>query len=83
LYQNRPNPFSEQTIIEFDLPTHSAVTLSLYDVTGKIFKVITQEFSKGHHSLSLSKNELGTSGVIYYRLESGPYTAMKQMILLD
>jgi len=83
LYQNRPNPFSANTIIEFDLPKASTVRLSLYEVTGKLFKTITQDFEQGHHSLSLSKNELGTSGVIYYRLESGPYTAMKQMIILD
>jgi len=83
LYQNRPNPFSDFTTIEFDLPEDSEIKLTLYDITGKIFKTITQAFNQGRQSLRLSKNELGTSGVIYYRLESGQYTAMKQMIILD
>ena len=83
LYQNRPNPFSDYTTIEFDLPEAAKIKLSLYDITGKIFKTITRDFSEGRQSIRLSKNELGTSGVIYYRLESGQYTAMKQMIIME
>jgi len=83
LYQNRPNPFSEMTVIEFDIPKRDEVTLSLYDITGKIFKVVSQEFGEGHHAFEIRKTDLGTSGVVYYRLESGGFTSIKQMIIIE
>ena len=36
LYQNQPNPFSEQTRIGFDMPRASNATLSVYDLNSKL-----------------------------------------------
>jgi hypothetical protein len=82
LYQNEPNPFTEVTVIGFDLPTASEYTLTVYDVTGKIAKVYKGSGEAGYNNVTLSKKEISTNGVLYYRLESGDYTATKKMIMI-
>jgi len=83
LYQNTPNPFENETEIEFELPESAFATLTVYDVTGKVLKSVSQEFAKGRNSVSMSKDDLKTSGgVLYYQLETNDNTAVKKMIML-
>jgi hypothetical protein len=83
LYQNEPNPFASATVIGFELPSASEATISVYDVTGKVIKVVRGDYAKGYNEVSLERNELNSVGVLYYQLESGEYTATKKMILID
>jgi hypothetical protein len=47
-----PNPFSEQTTLEFDLKSTAPVELTLYDLQGKfIVCLINQTVNPGHHSI--------------------------------
>jgi len=80
LYQNNPNPFTEETTIGFDLPKAGEAVLSVYDVTGKRVIRIVEEYSKGYNQISLNASELGNQGVMYYTLESEGYTATKKMV---
>jgi len=82
LYQNTPNPFSTYTDISFNLPEKSNGTMSIYDLTGKVLKVISQDFEKGMNTVRIKKSDLNVSGVLYYRLETGDFTATKKMILI-
>ena len=82
LYQNEPNPFAESTVIGFDLPKASNYTLSVYDVTGKNVMVINERGESGYNAVTLSKKDLRVSGVLYYKLESGDYTATKKMVII-
>jgi hypothetical protein len=77
LYQNTPNPFVGETQIGFNLPEASDVTITINDVTGKTLKVIRGEFAKGYNNVNV--NDL-PSGVMYYTLESGDFTATLKMI---
>jgi len=82
LYQNEPNPFTDNTVIGFDLPKASNYTLSVYDVTGKNVMVINEAGQAGYNTVTLSKKDLRVSGVLYYKLESGDYTATKKMVII-
>jgi hypothetical protein len=77
LYQNTPNPFVGETQIGFSLPNASDVTITINDVTGRTLKVIRGEFAKGYNTVNV--NDL-PSGVMYYTLESGDFTATLKMI---
>jgi hypothetical protein len=77
LYQNTPNPFVGETQIGFNLPEASDVTITINDVTGKTLKVIRGAFAKGYNNVNV--NDL-PSGVMYYTLESGDFTATLKMI---
>ena len=83
LGQNTPNPFDNVTTIGFELPVAGTATLSVFDVTGKTISVIENTYNAGYNTIELSKSTLGTTGVLYYQLESGEFTATKSMILID
>jgi hypothetical protein len=83
LHQNMPNPFKDQTSIGFNLPETGNVTLTINDVTGRVLKVVRGDFAKGSNQIIIQSKDLPASGIMYYTLTSGSYTATKKMILLD
>ena len=82
LYQNEPNPFSDKTIIGFELPHNSDYSLTVFDVTGKLIKKVSRKGKSGYNSVEMTKEELGASGVLYYQLEAGDFIGTKKMIIL-
>jgi len=82
LMQNRPNPFVDQTVVSFVLAKGGQATLTFTDVSGRIIKVIDQDFAKGYNEIQLSKADLPEDGIYFYRLESGEFSAVKKMTLL-
>src|SRR5690625_2552222 len=83
LYQNTPNPYAGQTVIGFNLPEASKATLSVYDVTGKMLKVVEGEFNQGYNEVKLAGSDLNATGVLYYQLDTKTYTATKKMIVIE
>jgi hypothetical protein len=83
LYQNTPNPFASVTTIGFYLPEATSATLTISDVQGKVVKVINGDYSKGYNNVTLKRGDLGASGVLYYRLDTGSDSATRKMILVD
>ncbi len=83
LYQNKPNPWSGFTSIGFVLPEEGQATLTVYDVTGKEVYRTTGSFSSGYNTLLLSQKDIPHTGVMFYKLESGPYSASKKMVLIQ
>jgi len=58
LYQNIPNPFGSETTISFRTPVDGPVTLTIYDVNGKLIKKISDNFTKGTNNIIISADEL-------------------------
>ncbi|MCB0555640.1 MAG: DUF11 domain-containing protein, partial [Phaeodactylibacter sp.] len=83
LYQNRPNPFSQETLIGFELPQAGNATLSIFDISGRLIKVYEGSFSQGYNEIVVQRQELPASGVLYYRLQMGREVASRKMILLE
>lgn len=82
LYQNYPNPFNPATRISFSLTSQSLVTLKVFDVLGRdIATIISEEMSAGNYSKQWNAVNF-PSGIYYYQLQAGSYTATKKMILL-
>jgi len=83
LYQNRPNPFKEETQISFYLPTASDATLTIMDVNGKVVKTIQGNYEKGQHSIVLNRQDILGNGLFYYQLASSAGKITKTMLVLD
>jgi hypothetical protein len=83
LYQNRPNPFRESTVIGFVLPQSTSARLTVYDVTGKVLKIVEGDYAKGYNEIRVLQSELNATGVLYYQLESEVLTATRKMVILD
>jgi hypothetical protein len=85
--QNYPNPFNPITEISFSLPNAGHVKLEVYNIMGQRVTTLVDEYREaGTHSVTWnSKNDAGhevSSGVYFYRLESGSFTETRKMVLL-
>ena len=82
LSQNYPNPFNPETEIAFCLPAVARVTLTVYNLLGQVVEVLVDsELPEGYHRVRWSTESVA-SGVYYYHIFAGDFTAMKKMILL-
>lgn len=53
LQQNRPNPFSSNTSVQYGLQTDCSVVLGVYDISGRMVCVLIDEFqTAGNHSVT-------------------------------
>jgi len=84
LGQNYPNPFNPETFIVYSLGFRGYVTLKLYDVLGnEVATLVDEEKAAGSYEYKLSTPNLKlSSGVYFYRLQAGDFTATKKMVLL-
>jgi hypothetical protein len=79
---NYPNPFNPSTAIQLELPEAVHVTMTVYDISGRIVdRVADREFSEGIHTLVWSAENL-PSGIYVYRITAGQHVSTKQMVLL-
>lgn len=79
LYQNMPNPFSQTTQIKFNLPETSNVSITMYNVLGKVVKeVVSGTMGAGEHTVNVSAQDLA-SGTYFYKFETENYTETKYM----
>ncbi len=83
LYQNQPNPFKAETVIGFNLPQAATATLKIYDVAGKVLKVVNGDYAKGYNNITIDRSELGAAGVLYYQLDTPEHSATKKMIIIE
>lgn len=82
LSDNYPNPFNPSTKIKFSVPSSNLVKMTVYNVLGKeIYTLINERYSAGTYSVEFNASNLA-SGVYFYKLEAGDYTATKKMVLI-
>ncbi len=82
LNQNYPNPFNPVTIIGFQLPKAGFTNLKVYDVSGRLVKTLVNEHKQtGNYKVEFDASTMA-SGVYFYKLTSGSFTATKKMIVL-
>lgn len=82
LFDNYPNPFNPSTIISFNLPSVSFVSLKIYDVVGReISTLVSNKLIKGNYSYTWNAEGL-SSGIYYYQIKTDNFTETKKMILI-
>jgi len=81
LSQNFPNPANGHTTIRFTLPQAEKVNLSLFDVNGRIIKLLVNgSMEAGTHTVNLSTAVL-SKGVYYYKIQAGNFTDVKKLTI--
>jgi hypothetical protein len=82
LEQNYPNPFNPVTTIKYQLPKSGNVKLTIFDALGKIVKTLVNEDQPaGSYEMKFNASEL-SSGVYFYKIESGDFKDIKKMMLI-
>ena len=87
LYQNSPNPFNSLTAIRYSIPRECNVSLSIFDITGKLVKTLINEtMNVGVYTISWNGNDnegrkVG-QGVYFYILKTTDEEMQKKMLML-
>ncbi len=82
LYPNYPNPFNPVTTINYQIPKAGYVSIKVYDAIGSEVSTLLSEYKEqGTYSCSFNAANL-SSGMYFYTMKSGDYTATKKMLLL-
>lgn len=90
LFQNYPNPFNPVTTIKFTVPAISftnnlsgkPVQLKVYDILGKeVATLVNMKLNPGTYTYSFNARSL-SSGIYFYKLEAGEFSAVKKMTLI-
>ncbi|MGA8265493.1 MAG: T9SS type A sorting domain-containing protein, partial [Ignavibacteriaceae bacterium] len=82
LSQNYPNPFNPSSIINYEIPKSSLVTLKVYDVLGReVATLVNEEKHTGRYNVTFSASKY-SSGVYFYRITAGNFSQIKKMVLL-
>lgn len=82
LHQNHPNPFNPVTTIGYSLPLATQVRLEIFDLTGRrVADLVHARQAAGEHRVTFNAARL-SSGVYYYRMQAGDFSAVRRMILI-
>ena len=92
LLTNYPNPFNPETWIPYQLSESAEVTLRIYAVSGILVRALNLRHQlagvyhqRSHAAYWNGKNELGepvASGVYFYTLTAGDFTATRKMLIM-
>jgi hypothetical protein len=87
LMQNAPNPFAGATRIVYDLPEESKVALRIFDVSGRMVRILENGvLPAGRYEAAWDGRDAEgrdlASGIYFYRLETTKYTSTKRMFLM-
>ncbi len=82
LDQNYPNPFNPATTISFSLPVREHVTINVYNMLGQKAATLVNEIrDAGNYNITFDASDL-SSGVYFYSINAGSFSATKKMILM-
>lgn len=82
LSQNYPNPFNPSTKISYYLPFGSELSLKVYDVIGNEVATLVDEFKlAGSYEIEFDASGL-SSGIYFYKIETGTFSSVKKMTLI-
>ncbi len=82
LEQNYPNPFNPATNIAYSIPQKGFVSLRVYDALGREVTTLVNEVKPAGNYLVNFNAERLSSGIYFYRLQTGGFTQSHKMILL-
>ena len=87
LHQNYPNPFNPITTLRYDLPEHSYVNVTVYDMIGREVRTLvntTQDagFKSVIWDATNNQGNPVSAGVYLYQIQAGEFVQTKKMVLL-
>jgi hypothetical protein len=77
--QNRPNPFTDQTTINYTLPSNTKATIAVVDLSGKFIREYNLLSEKGQ--LIINSSDIGKGIFIYTLISGNEVMISKKMIV--
>jgi len=77
----RPNPFTKNTVISYQLPAPTKVYLAVYDITGKLVKVLVSRYSSpGYYTITWDGRTVA-AGIYFVKLITPEFKATRKVVL--
>ena len=85
--ENYPNPFNPETTISFSIPEDSKVRIDVFNIKGQHIRTVVNGYLEPdfYNIIWNGKDENGkyaSSGIYFYKMNTGDYTSIKKMILM-
>jgi len=82
LSQNFPNPFNPETIVRYEIPLKSHISLVIFDALGKeILTLVRGQQNAGSYEVKVNAVNL-PGGIYFLKMSSGEFTETKKMLLI-
>ncbi|RPI14894.1 MAG: T9SS C-terminal target domain-containing protein [Ignavibacteriae bacterium] len=82
LHQNYPNPFNPSTTVKFEIPKSGNVKIAIYDINGRLVsELLNKQLTTGQYEIEWNASRI-SSGIYFYRIESGSFNEVKKMSLV-
>lgn len=81
LGQNYPNPFNPSTVVKYQLPARSQVSVMLFDVLGRATELFAGTQNAGYYHLSIDGTGMA-SGVYFLKFTAGDFTKTIKLSLI-
>lgn len=92
LLQSYPNPFNPETWIPYELEREAEVRIQIYNTNGQLVRQLEIGLQSRGRYINRQKaaywdgkteqGEKVASGIYFYQLQAGAYTAIKKMVIL-
>ena len=92
LFANYPNPFNPETWMPYQLAMPSEVVMTIHSATGKVVRTLTlghqpagiykTQNRAAHWNGKNEQGELVSSGIYFYTLTAGDFTATRKMLIV-
>ncbi|MBC8753205.1 tail fiber domain-containing protein [Kordia sp. YSTF-M3] len=77
--QNKPNPFTDQTVVNYTLPNNAKATIAVVDLSGKFIREYDLSRQKGQ--LTINSSDIGKGIFIYTLISDNEVMISKKMIV--
>jgi hypothetical protein len=81
LYQNRPNPFSEKTMIGYVVPESCEVRMRIYEASGRLITEQKAWSAAGYNEMEFRFENYSGAGVLYYELVTPMGSLTRKMVI--
>ncbi len=82
LHAASPNPFNSSTTLRFDLPEASVVSLSVFDLQGRLVEILAGgKHEAGIYRASWNADD-APAGVYLCKMEAGQFSATRKLLLV-
>ncbi len=83
LHHNYPNPFYQETSIDFEIPNEAEVEINIYDLRGRLIRSRGSNYTKGRHQVTIDGSVLSQAGIYYYQIKAGAFCQTRKMIYMN
>jgi type IX secretion system substrate protein len=78
-----PNPWKEETIVNFYLPEEDKVTFTLFDVSGREVYTASKFLNEGSQQFQLKASDFSARGMMFFEINNSKERVFKKMIVME